>query len=845
MSNIKKPIMDNSNPELQLANDFVRYTQQNIFLTGKAGTGKTTFLHHLKHDLAKRMIVTAPTGVAAINAGGVTLHSFFQIPFTPFVAGSDGYQQAQQRRFSKEKINIIRTLDLLIIDEISMVRADVLDAVDAVLRRYKDSNTPFGGVQLLMIGDLHQLSPVVKDNEWSLLKEHYNSYYFFSSHALCNTQLYSIELQHIYRQSEAHFIELLNHVRDNQLDNHTLQTLNSRYQANFQPDEAEGFITLSTHNYSADAINNRQLNALDAEMFHFTASVEDNYPEHNYPTAHTLSLKKGTQVMFVRNDNSQEKRYFNGKIGKVIHINEHSIIVKCPDDEQEIIVETASWKNIKYTINPENKQISEEVIGQFTQYPLRLAWAITIHKSQGLTFEKAIIDAASAFSHGQVYVALSRCKTFSGMVLSSPITEQAVHTDTTITQFTSRISQNTPTQKQLSDARAIYQKTLIIECFNFQSIHSNFNFLTQLFYDNQYSIQLSTLSGMEQSINIEQLMVQTNEEIFNISEKFKRQLNIIIEKLKILDKQAPEDDSHLQERIKKASTYFSEKLQKGLLQWAFSIHFDSDNKELQKRINRAMEFLQKNLRIKQACLESCQDVFTTTDYLQAKAKAGIDFNSKTGKKKQTIDYYALDIEHPPLFEALKKWRIEQANQENINHFQVLHQSIIIQIAIILPDTLVTLKQIKGVGPHTIKKYGETIIALVHDYCQKNNIEANQLEQLILSENKTNPTKTKKQTSDTKKISFELYQSGQSIEEIAKTRGFVQSTIETHLIHYIGLGELAILDFLSNEKISMIQTKLPIKENYSLTEIKKELGDDYSYSDIRMVLEHVKYMEKEP
>lgn len=335
------------NPELQLARDFVQHTRHNIFLTGKAGTGKTTFLHNLKHDTPKRMIVTAPTGVAAINAGGVTLHSFFQLPFGPYVPGSD----MQQRRFSKEKINIIKGLDLLVIDEISMVRADLLDGVDAVLRHYKHRHRPFGGVQLLMIGDLHQLSPVIKDDEWQLLKPYYDSCYFFSSHALKQTDMISIELKHIYRQSDADFIELLNRVRDNRLDSATLQALNTRYRPDFQPGEDDDYITLTTHNRKADHINERQLQALPSKPFSFEARIEGDYPEYSYPTAETLTLKKGAQVMFVRNDSSAEKRYFNGKIGRITRLDRERIIVKCPDDEQEIPVEPVSWENIKYTLD--------------------------------------------------------------------------------------------------------------------------------------------------------------------------------------------------------------------------------------------------------------------------------------------------------------------------------------------------------------------------------------------------------------------------------------------------------------------------------------------------------------
>lgn len=626
------------NPELQLANDFVQYTNANIFLTGKAGTGKTTFLHTLKENTPKRMIVTAPTGVAAINAGGVTLHSFFQMPFGPYVPGSDIQRQAEQRRFSKEKINIIKSLDLLVIDEISMVRADLLDGVDAVLRRYTQRQLPFGGVQLLMIGDLHQLSPVVKNDEWNLLKPHYDSCYFFSSNALKQTEWISIELKHIYRQSDAHFIRLLNRVRDNRLDGGTLKALNARHSPNFQPKKDEDYITLTTHNRSADNINNEQLQALDSKPFTFQANIEGDYPQYLYPTAETLTLKKGAQVMFVRNDGSTEKLYFNGKIGKITRIDKQDISVKCPDDENEIPVEPVTWENIKYTLDAQTKEITEEVVGEFIQYPLRLAWAITIHKSQGLTFERAIIDAHDAFSHGQVYVALSRCKTFEGMVLSTPVSQSAVKTDTTVAQFVEHANQNPPTQEQLNSAKILYQQQLLLDCFDYQALAFSLKNLSNQLRDNRHLIQFS---GIEP---IEAMEQQVMEDIIIVADKFKRQLQSLFDHNK-----TPEEDPHIQERAQKASHYFTGKLQTGLVKWAAAFSFETDNKEIRKQINKTFESLQHRLAIKTACLQSCRKGFSTQAYQNAVAHAQIDFRSRTpAKKKKTpaTDFSAADVKYP-------------------------------------------------------------------------------------------------------------------------------------------------------------------------------------------------------
>ncbi|MCP3898816.1 MAG: AAA family ATPase, partial [Desulfobacteraceae bacterium] len=365
-SQLKIPLPTSVNKELQLANDFVQYTGCNIFLTGKAGTGKTTFLHNLKKNTAKRMIITAPTGVAAINAGGVTLHSFFQLPFGPFVPGSDAYERSRQHqfRFSKEKKQIMQSLDLLVIDEISMVRADLLDAVDSVLRNHRRNNKPFGGVQLLMIGDLHQLSPVAKQAEWQTIQQYYESVYFFSSKAIADTELLTIELKHIYRQSDVNFIKLLNKVRDNILDKLSMSALNQRYIEDFTPDKDQGYITLTTHNRNAESINHIQLEQLIKREHQFQAEVSGDFPEHIYPTMETLSLKEGAQVMFVRNDSSSEKLYYNGKIGKVCSVSENFISVICPEDKKEIMVSRIIWENIKYTMDKETREIEEDIIGK-------------------------------------------------------------------------------------------------------------------------------------------------------------------------------------------------------------------------------------------------------------------------------------------------------------------------------------------------------------------------------------------------------------------------------------------------------------------------------------------------
>ena len=440
-----------------------------IFLTGKAGTGKTTFLHQIKQLSAKRLAVVAPTGVAAINAGGVTIHSLFQLPFGPLVPGA---VQREGRKFNRDKIRLLRSLDLLVIDEISMVRADVLDGIDEVLRQYRTNSKPFGGVQLLLIGDMQQLPPVIRDDDWTLLKPHYETGYFFGSKALRQTDYVSIELTHIYRQTDQRFIDLLNSIREKTVTREQLADLNQRYVPDFAPADSEGYITLSTHNTTAQQINSDKLRGLKTPLRTFEANIEGEFPANIYPTELNLDLKVGAQVMFIKNDISRDKLYYNGKIGQITAIDDDVIYVRSQSDGEEIDVYPADWTNIRYNLDAVTKEIKGESIGTFRQFPLKLAWAITIHKSQGLTFEKAIIDASAAFAHGQVYVALSRCKTLGGLVLRSPIPSHSIKTEQTLEDFHADVQQQTPTEQHLHDAKRTNQQTLLHDLFSFERANS-------------------------------------------------------------------------------------------------------------------------------------------------------------------------------------------------------------------------------------------------------------------------------------------------------------------------------------------------------------------------------------
>ena len=822
--------MSPPNHELQLAGDFVQYTGSNIFLTGKAGTGKTTFLHGLHEQTPKRMIITAPTGVAAMNAGGVTLHSFFQLPFGPYVPGSDAHDNNRQRhfRFSKEKKQIIQSLDLLVIDEISMVRADLLDAVDATLRRHRHSQQPFGGVQLLMIGDLHQLSPVAKQHEWGLLRQHYESVYFFSSKALRQTELLTIELKHIYRQSDEKFIQILNRVRENKLDEATLDVLNERYVEGFMPDEDQGYITLTTHNASAESINQTRLKELDGRKYVFNAEVSGEFPEQIFPTFLQLTLKKGAQVMFVRNDPSSEKLYYNGKIGKITAIIGKTIFVLCPGDTTEIEVDPISWENIKYTINDESHEIEEKVVGKFEQYPLKLAWAITIHKSQGLTFERAIIDAQAAFAHGQVYVALSRCKTLEGLVLSSPISSRGVDTDQAVLRFDELGRKHPPSEDMLQEAKISYQQKLLYECFDFSLLAKRLGYLVHLLTRNARVVQISGADDLELTER------QARESIFTVGENFKNQLYTIFQ-----DHNLPETDKHILERLAKASSWFQEKFAAIFADSVQSLHFETDNKELRKTINNVLNNCRKEIGTKLAGIKSCEQGFSPSAYLRAVSAAEIDFQPSKVKKQQVAAYTESDIDHPELFETLRDWRTAKATELDVARFQVLYQRVLIQIVVCLPESLRELKAISGVGKKTIQNYGKDILEHVCRYRKKHNIETVSLPVPKKGEDTKSSSYEKGTTKD---ISMEMFSAGKTIKEIAKERGFVESTIEIHLCFFVEKGSLGIDKLLNANQQKAIAKELAAEKENLLGAVKERLGEEYSYGQIKMMLAHQKFMD---
>lgn len=528
----------------RLAEEFALKTNRPLFITGKAGTGKTTFLRKLREQSPKTMAVVAPTGVAAINAGGMTIHSLFQLPVRTLIPTPQSYRQMfAEQRMTQRKRTMLYHLETLVIDEISMVRADVLDAIDAVLRHYKyRPNLPFGGVQLIMIGDLFQLSPVItRGDDEAAMEKYYDGPYFFHAQVMQQLRPVYIELDHVFRQQNEDFVRLLNEVRENRLTAEGREMLNSRYQPHFRNTEDNFHITLTTHNHTADALNEQQLAGLRGQTFTFKAQIIKEFPENNYPTDETLTLKEGARVMFIRNDDQTPRRFYNGKIGLVQSIEDDGITVSC--DDGDIKVGRMEWKNIRYREDEQTGKISEETLGVFVQYPLRLAWAVTIHKSQGLTFDRVIIDAARAFASGQVYVALSRCRTLEGIVLSTPLQNVALANDPQVIQYTRSQPALDTVNQSLPQAQLEYTLQMFQSLFDFRRAVS-------LIENMQKEVAKSVSFNAETEPFLAKLKTDT-EEWRTVADRFQPQL----QRLVLLN-----DTGHLQQRLQKAADWFVPKL---------------------------------------------------------------------------------------------------------------------------------------------------------------------------------------------------------------------------------------------------------------------------------------------
>ncbi len=769
-----------------LAERYVEETGVSVFLTGKAGTGKTTFLKEIVRKTSKRFAVVAPTGVAAINAGGVTIHSFFQLPLCPYLPDVKElvteYQMPERMRpLRKERVKILRTLDLLIIDEISMVRADILDAVDDILKRYRRNDRPFGGVQLLMIGDIQQLPPIVKETERQLMERVYSSPFFFNSKVLQRMPFVTVELEKVHRQSDILFLDILNKVRSGTPDERTLNELNKRLDPDFIPPEDERWIRLTTHNAQADTVNEAKMNALDGEEATFEAAIEGIFPENAYPAETRLRLKEGAQVMFIRNDSSGEARYYNGKIATVEKVKPQLIVQDESGDSIEVTTE--KWENIRYGLNEETGEIEGIVDGTFEQVPLRPAWAVTIHKSQGLTFDHVIIDAGAAFSFGQVYVALSRCRTLEGIVLTTPITRRCTFTSEEVSAFEGSRETADEVRLKLPAMANEYFTSTLCDAFDLQRLRYLYNRVNRIYQvnlSNLYPDQAGRFNTVGAGISepadeaaSPQAAGKDSQKTFagirslsDTAQKFQKQIRNIAASI---HSGAPDDFPLLRERISKACEYFRKEL-RPLASFAAPLTLiEIDDREVRKAFKAAAEEFLGELKFRLTLYETVlANGFSTKAYHKLKtdnelsssrplkALAGsLTFNSEktsaSGKSsRQPVGEHTEPLRpnerpghqpvgepsepprpddtdsgstytgslHPELVQALVDWRREKCRQDNVPAFMVLHQKTLLAIADLAPATREELLTVKGFGKAKCDKYGDEILKVVRESLPK-------------------------------------------------------------------------------------------------------------------------------
>ncbi|PWS28235.1 helicase [Pedobacter yonginense] len=736
----------------EIAAKFINYTSKHVFLTGKAGTGKTTFLRRLIKLTHKKALICAPTGIAAINAAGVTIHSLFQLPFGAFFPDAAGNIINQSISFNfntpktivkhmnmqGNKRRMLQELELLVIDEVSMLRADMLDAIDFALRYVRrNRNVPFGGVQVLFIGDLHQLPPVVKNDEWRVMAGFYKSIYFFDALALQNNPPVYIELDKIYRQDDAVFINLLNNLRNNKITPEDTALLRQHFRQDFKPSTDENYITLTTHNNKADSINRERLTQLKNKSYFFEAKIQGEFNEYAYPNDKSLELKVGAQVMFIKNDMTAEKRYYNGKIGVVHHIEKDLIEIELPDEQTVIEITPYTWENVKYKLNEATNEIQENVAGSFIQYPIKLAWAITVHKSQGLTFDKAIIDVGDAFAPGQAYVALSRLRSLKGLVLTSHLRESGLQQDQNIHYFSSTKQPTEVLTQQISLESYDFIRTYLLTAFDLNLIR---------YYIKEH---LQTFDKGEKSIK--QRYDDWTMELYKDFQKIAATADTFINQLKGLFAQQTEHTLfNVSKRVEAALKYFNP-LIKGVSD-RFLAHIDSVKEE--KQI-----------------------------------------------KTYVTELLELEI---LVYEQLKK----------------MHKSKALLKAIIE-------------GKEFSKADTEALLNVTerNEQLQK----AIQLKGQVLKVKSPTEKKKKEPKIDTKLISFELYEQGKTLPEIAKERGFSIATIEGHLAYYVSAQQLDVSKLVKSNKIKNISDAVESQKTKSLGTLRDFLGKDYSFGEIKLVL----------
>jgi hypothetical protein len=728
---------------------------------------------------------------------------------------------------TNEKKKIIRELELLIIDEISMVRCDMLDAVDTILRHVRRRHHErFGGLQILFIGDMFQLPPVIKEAEWSYLKESYNSPFFFDSLVIREEPPLYIEFNKIYRQSEEKFINLLNQVRNNQLKDDGRELLESRFQPTFRRTRNDGYIVLTTHNEKARNINANELASLNNKVFSYEAEVTGDFPGSAYPADELLQLKKGAQVMFIKNDSEKAKRYFNGKIGVITEIDDEKIVVQCDDDTDTIELKKEKWENIRYSLNNNTRQLEEEVLGTFNQYPLRLAWAITIHKSQGLTFEKAIIDAGEAFAPGQVYVALSRCTTLDGIVLQSRIKTNGFLTDERIVSFSKNISSANLLQQELENSRKNYQLKVLLSLFDYKTVAGEVNDLKIYFSEHKNSFNEEAGDW----VNIISERVNTMQ---STAEKFQVQLKNLF-----AVNEKPESNSVLQERIKAGAAYFVNEQNK-LLEQIQKSPVVTDSRIHAKEFNDGLKEIFILLYRNKYLIDGFSGNFEMEAYHRRKKNfvmPAFSVNAYAGIARQKAE-----SPHPLLHQQLRRMRDSICSQKDLPISIVAGTNTLDEMARYLPQSLEELRKISGFGDAKIERYGQQFLDIILAYSKEKDLSSLIYEKIPKRERKVS-TGERKPKIDTRAESFKLYKQGKSVQDIAKERTLTVQTIEGHLAYYVQSGEIKISDLVSREKIVLIEPVLKNFSGSSITPVKEKLGSNISFGEIRLVLAWLEFQK---
>ena len=768
----------------QLAHQFATQTNQVIFITGKAGTGKTTFLRKLKAETMKQVAVVAPTGIAAINAGGTTIHSFFQLPFSPFLPTPVGKKELigkMKMRANQQKV--LRELELLVIDEISMVRADVLDAIDTVLRHYRRRDyVPFGGVQVVFIGDMFQLSPVAKRDELQLLRSFYNGVHFFNSHVMQQIPLVYIELDKVFRQTNADFIHILDEVRRNRLSPESAEKLHSTYNPTFVPKDDDTYVTLTTHNNKADLINSAALKKIEGKSHWFRATISGSFPTGSYPVETDLELKKGAKVMFVKNDTEMPRRFYNGKIGEVTFIDDDYVMVLCPGDKEAIYVEAMTWENMAYKVNKETTELEEKLMGSFTQMPLRHAWAITIHKSQGLTFDKAIIDAGGAFAPGQVYVALSRCRTLEGIVLKSKINESSLRNESTVLDFSARKNDADELAEKLEESQSEYRKQLLLELFDFNPVLKSIAFL-------RVDINKAGTSFNDETAPFLSELTQLTNEVKVVADKFCVQINNIMSSV-------PIDETLLQERLTASSEYFKEKLDFLLKQVANSPAY-SDNRTMAKSYDEDLLSVYTLVAQKREFIGKLKQEFSIENYFSWRKNLTIKLpklqthGGSSAAPKTSI--------HPDLMQRLTDIRNNLAQEEEVPVYVIAKTRSLQELADYLPQTPKDFLLIYGFGKVRLEKYGGYFLDEIRKYCEEKGLSSRmrEMDAEQKEEKQDKDEKSKQVKGASQQESLELYKSGKTIEEIATHRNLKEGTIASHLSRFLKTDEVKIEGFITD------------------------------------------------